>query len=346
MDSSPTPQPAGEPSSSAWEREGRNEKAMRVYNGQLDLLCDAFDVRPEHRDHLYRTVGIIFASDQLVEIDRCISEWEDYRARCEATLEEEAQEWSPSDLKAQVKKARKQLKETRALREEWASSKWAYCHDADVKGVLVGIACESEPEESYRLGFTAELGHAVCELVRGDGLQLDKGVSEFYDVAAQLVHQTSPRPDDDDDGLAQRCENMIADTYFARLYTDYTARCGSFDETVALLAREDVCGKVSDEEFSARCADAGFMGEYEKRCSYVAEMLSLYARDKPEHVAGKRIAHDLRTEAAKQSGLRLEESLPLLVLIAGKALYDPDVDFSSEEGFVRTVKERLQDYLA
>ena len=343
MDSSPTPQPAGGSSPSQWEQEGRNEKAGRVYNEQLDLLCDAFDVRPEHREHIYSTVGIIFASDQLAEIDNYISEWEDYRARCEATLEEEAQDLGPSDLKAQMKKARKQLKETRALREEWAACTWAYCHDADVKGVLVGIACESEPEEKYRLGFTAELGHAVCELVRGDGLPLDKGVSEFYDVAAQLVHQTSPRPDDD--GLAQRCESMIADTYFARIYTDYTARCGSFDETVALLAREDVCGRVSDEEFAARCADAETLAAYETRCSCVREMLSLYARDKPEHVAGKRIAHDLRTAAAKLSGLRLEESLPLLVLIAGKALYDPAVDFSSEDGFLRTVKERLPDYL-
>ena len=53
---------------------------------------------------IYRTVGIIFASDQLAEIDNYISEWEDYRARCEATLEEEAQDLGPSDLKAQMKK--------------------------------------------------------------------------------------------------------------------------------------------------------------------------------------------------------------------------------------------------
>src|SRR3989338_3882125 len=130
MDSSATPQPAGGSSPSQWEQEGRNEKAGRVYNEQLDLLCDAFDVKPEHREHIYSTVGIIFASDQLAEIDNYISEWEDYRARCEATLEEEAQDLGPSDLKAQMKKARKQLKETRGRRGERGAGTRGPLHQA------------------------------------------------------------------------------------------------------------------------------------------------------------------------------------------------------------------------
>lgn len=345
MDSSSAPQPAGEPFPSAWEREGRNEKAMRVYTEQFDLLCDAFDVGPEHREHLYRTVGIIFASDMLVTIDTSISDQEDYRARCEAALESVAQGEDSSALKTEVERARGEIEEARTRREEWAASGWAYCRDADVRGVLIGVAAESEPEDEYRLCFSAELGHAVSDLIRGDGLQLDAGVGEFYDVAAQVACLTSPALDAGD-SLAEKCQGFILNLHIARLYSDYMDRCGSFDEAVALMAREDICGKISEEEFAARCADAGFMGDYEKRCSYVAELLSLYARDKPEHVVGKRIAHDLRTAAAKHSGLMLEESLPLLVLIAGKALYDTEVDFSSEGAFVRTAKERLSDYLA
>lgn len=68
--------------------------------------------------------------------------------------------------------------------------------------------------------------------------------------------------------------------------------------------------------------------------------------DEPTQVGARSIAWTLMKEMAGKLDLPIKDTLGYLPSIAGKALYDSRVDFSSPEAFVESVTARLDDYLA
>ncbi len=187
--------------------------------------------------------------------------------------------------------------------------------------IVIGEEAEASSDEEYKAGLMAELAHVVVHTLsdfRADDFELDGSVSEFYDLALSWqFKRTTPKQL----------------TALMRL-SDFHVKNGHDREYVKDVARR------------APKTMAIFGAEDSMTVTDVYKVLRSSQYRNQEHVGGASIGWRLATEIAERKECSVRDTLPDLTIIAGKAMYDNSVDFSSPEAFVESVSARLDEYLA
>ena len=314
-------------------------EAERLFASELERIAESFPMKEEHLEDLRKNTTFRLGRDDLNELEERKQESEEAGRKLTTTfsgkvlkmyltLAGKRAEWE--ELISRNQRAAKRYQE---MIDECSS--WSFSYDPEGSDITIYPLGERKitNQRSFSSGIMAELGHAVIMSAgsyREGEFQLHEAVSEFYDIAFQMYKffDMQELSSEELEGL----DSTLLIMRFADYYHVGMERYGSVGEA-AYHAATTMCAPLSD--------DFDFMGLFQ----LVHTHFEVFAASRPEHSAALALAIRLMPSMSRETGLALEELLPHLMTVAMSALYDPEVDFSSPEGFVETVIARLPEYL-
>ena len=286
----------------------KRERAERTLNEVLDELASRCPLLPDHIEAV-RTTPISLACEEVPQLEEVL----------------QGVEGIPSWL---LSKEDKSSLDSCKMKLSWfRDEEFLYWYFG--RAIIIGVAGEALPDREYKQTMVAEVAHAIAASAgpyREGEFILDLGVGEFYDYSLTLLY----------DSDAELSEN-IRTSKLASLYKSYSKQSSSLQEA-ALKATPEVLSVLLPGQPPLSEEELKFFTTFAFDCFLVLEA-------DPDHVDAAIIAYELFGAVSQYLGCSDKEALLYLPKIACKALYDTEVDFSSPEQFVETVKPRLPEYL-
>lgn len=201
-------------------------------------------------------------------------------------------------------------------------SKGGFTHisNGGTRSILVGVKGEEAADREYLGGFLSEIGHSIVRSLgefREGEYTLDRNVSEFYDIA--FSWWTDPL------GPNALMAILRQHDFYLRHERDREFLKKRAYKVTEVLSSSERASRISAPE------------------AYRALIKPKFSN--PALVGGASICYRLAEEVARRKACAPEEVFDDLTGIAGKALYDSAVDFTSPDAFVESVSARLDDYL-
>lgn len=326
------------------------ERAERAVERQLEKLVNKASFKDEHIARARETLRIRIASEEFDGIVEVL--WDSYmpddlRALTEGNMDEFSRV-EPRRLDWQPTEAVSLTDELFALR----FFEFSHTHHTEGKytgegHIYIGFGGEGWPSQKFDFGITAELAHHILHTEREDA---HLGISELYDHA--LSWWTT-------EGLPEYFDPGCIKLRLAHFLTEHKG----WDADFAMLAEQAATEILSTDggryellscffgaDYLSRFIESGVLPtpdniKYELINGPLFRNLQHMSWDKA-HTTGNALAWELLLEIERLTGLEAKgiEAHYKLTDVVVQAMYD-DVDFTSPERYIETIKPRLPEYL-